>query len=294
MNSLTFLDARRGLDARLRACWEELFQLSKFLLDNQREVNLKVGKILNYVSIEDATSAFKDPRYEKYFEAFLKGNPNSASYIKIYEEEEGFLDWEVHICEEALEWLIFISETAALIRLDGLYLTPTVIHRKKKKYFYLKWLGIIYGENIRFEEYEVRKLSGEFTDKTPRRWKFDKKTISLGYIPIEVDEKTAKRINNGRDLELYLKQVKNEKVKKAQLVREVFYLFKTRWKEIQILERLYPIVRSKNKKLPYHKWLNSWDLSDLGMNIVALRRLLYPQLEKEEGAKWFEFWQVFC
>jgi len=303
MHNLTFLDPRKGLEAHLRTVWEEFFKLSKFINDHLEEVNLNLDNALKHIAISDPTEALHDPRYEQYFKDFLENsNVRASQYIRIFEDENGQLDWEAPICPEAWNWLWFITYTAVLTRLDGLYLTGTIIERKakkgskKKRYFYLKWVGILYGENIRNEEFAVFKLSpdGEPLDNQPRKWKFDRKVLSLGYIPIQLDEKFAKKIKTGKSLEWYLDRVLNDqRIKKARLIREVFYLLKLRWKEIQILERLFPILRSKRKKLPYPRWLDSSKYFSLAINIVSLKRLLYPELEEKHG-KWFEFWETFC
>jgi len=303
MHNLTFLEPRRGLETRLRQAWEEFFNLAEFIISNHKNLNLNLANALDHIAIEKPTEALNDPRYEKYFKEAT--NPEKPclpclQYIDIYEGEFGQLDWEAPICLEAWNWLWFIAYTAVLVRLDGLYLTGTIIERKtkkgKKRYFYLKWSGILYGENIRTEEFEIIKLApnGEPIDKEPRKWKFDRKTLSLGYIPIQLDEKIARKIKTGKSLEWYLDKVINdEKIKKARLVRNLFYLLKTRWKEIKVLEHLYPLLRTKRKKLPYPRWLDDERFLSLAINIISLKRLLYPELEEKHG-KWFEFWEVFC
>ena len=75
-----------------------------------------------------------------------------------------------------------------------------------------------------------------------------------------------------------------------QILRESFYIFKTRWKEIQILERLFPVIRKNSKNLPYYKWLEEEAFEYLAMKIIFLRRLLYL----DDKGEWFEFWEVFC
>ena len=297
MYSLSFLDARRGLEATLRKTWEEFFNLTRFVYENYESVNLRLDNVLKHIAISDPTEALHDPRYEQYFKDFLENsNVRASQYIRIFEDENGQLDWEAPICTNAWDWLWFITYSAIITRLDALSLTFTVIENKKKKYFYLKWLGVLYGENIKIEEYEVRKINKEKNEPSKTsRWKIDRKFLSLGYIPVRIDEKLAEKIQTGTDLKILLLYLSDEKAKetlnKALLIREVIYLAKYKFREIQILERLFPILRSKRKKLPYPKWFDKH--TTLTASIFALKRLLYPELEEKHG-KWFEFWEIFC
>jgi len=295
MNIPTILDSRRGLETRLRKVWKEFFDLSKFILDNQKEVNLKVGKVLDFVSLRNPSEALNDPRYEKFFkEATDPEKPclSCFQYIDIYEDEFGQLDWDTPICLEAWRWLWFITYTAALTHIDALYLTPTLINKKSKTktYFYLKWVAVLYGEKKGINKFEVIKLSpdGKPLDENPRMWKIDRKTLSLGYIRIDIPEEVKKKIKSAQVLSSYLENNPSEEFLKAQVLRESFYLLKNRFKEIQILERLFPVLRKKKKNLPYEEWFNSFSLYTLGRDIITLKRLLNNQ------DNWFEFWEDLC
>lgn len=298
MDIPTIFEPRRALETRLRKSWEELFELSKFILDNRKKVNFDLGKVLNSVCIRNPSEVLNDPRYAKYFkEAFNSEKPciSCLQYIDIMEDEFGQLDWSVPICKDAWLWLWFITYTAVLTRIDALYLTPTIVERKNKnksvkRYFYLKWIAVLYGENRHKDIFEVIKLSpdGKPLDKSPRRWKIDRKTLSLGYIPIDIPDKFKKFIKTSEDLGYYLENNRPEIFIKAQVLRESFYLFKNRFKEIQILERLFPILRKKKKDLPYEEWFNSFSLFRLGRDIITLKRLLNYQ------DNWFEYWETLC
>ena len=296
MGILTILDPRRGLETRLRKAWEEFFSLSEFILNNSKAVNFKIEKAANVVNLGNPADALKDPKYEKYFEkAFNPENPciYCWQHIHITDNEFNQMDWEAPICKEAWEWLWFITYTATLTRIDALYLTPTLIERKNKnktskKYFYLKWVAIFYGENIHIDEYEVKKLSpeGKPIDKIPRKWKFDRKTLSLGYIPINIPEEIKEKIKSPQTLSSYLEENPPEEIIKAKTLRESFYLLKIKFKEIQVLEKLFLILRKKEKKLPYEKWL--YQTKKLGISIISLKRLL------KNKNNWFEFWEFLC
>ena len=119
-------------------------------------------------------------------------------------------------------------------------------------------------------------------------WKIDRKTLSLGYIPIDIPEKFKKLIKNSEDLSFYLEDNPPEIFIKAQVLRKSFYLLKNRFKEIQVLERLFPILRKKKKDLPYEEWFNSFSLYTLARDIITLNRLLNDQ------DNWFEFWENLC
>jgi len=295
MGNLTILDPRRGLENKLRKVWKEFFDLSRWLLDNHLEVKFSFDNLYKYIPLPDWSDAQLDDRYRpKSLFDFIKFNHD---YI---DPDTGRLCWEAPLCPDAVEWLSFISKTALLTKLDGLYIHYLVLQKKNKKgeirkYFYLKWFGIILGENIRKEKYEVKRLDRE--NDEPREWSFNKKSVSLGYLPIEFDDNFKKEIHNSQDLERYLIKAKNYKtIKKAQIFREIFYLFKQKWKEILILERLFPILRTKKKLLPYHEWRDSILsyplLGLLGTDIVALRRLLFPEWEPDKP--WYEDWVIKC
>jgi len=262
MYSLSFLDARRGLEATLRKSWEEFFNLSRFVYENYESVNLRLDNALKHIAISNPNEVLKDKQ----------------------------------ICPDGRDWLWFITYTAVLTRLDALSLTFTVIENKnKKKYFYLKWSGVLYGENAKIEEYEVRKINKEKNEPKTSRWKIDRKFLSLGYIPVRIDNtKLAEKIESGTDLKI-LFYFGDEKAKeilnKVLLIREVIYLAKYKFREIQTFERLFPLLRSKQKKLPYPRWFDKH--TTLTASIFALKRLLYPELEEKHG-KWFEFWEIFC
>lgn len=297
MDIPSILDPRRGLETRLRKAWEEFFELSKFILDNREEVNLNLGKVLDSVCIRNPSEVLNDPRYAKYFkEAYESENPciSCLQYIDVMEDEFGQLDWSVPICKEAWLWLWFITYTATLTRIDALYITPTLIKKKDKNqlksYFYLKWIAVLYGENRRKDRFKVIKLSsdGKPLDKTPRKWEIDRKTLSLGYIRLNIPEEVKKKIKSTQDLSSYLENNPPEIFLKAQVLRETFYLFKNRFKEIQILERLFPVLRKKKKNLPYEEWFHSFSLYTLGRDIITLKRLL------DYRDDWFEFWEDLC
>jgi hypothetical protein len=283
MHNLTFLEPRRGLENRLCKAWKEFFEISKFIVNNAENIGLRLDNALKYIRIDDPRSAFWDEDYPEK--------------VEVYNPETGQPDFEIPICKEGWLWLWFITYTAVLVKLDGLYLTGMVVERKskkggKKRYFYLKWFGVIYGENNRTEEYEVRRLDREETEK--RTWKFDRKNVSLGYLPVQLPEYVAKKVKTGKSLEWYLdRHLNDDKLKKARLIKELFHLFKARWKEIEVLEHLYPLLRTRYKKLPYPRWLEDEVHSHLAVNIVSLKRLLYPEKEEKYG-KWFEFWERFC
>jgi hypothetical protein len=286
MSYLSFLDHRRGLETRLRQAWEEFFELGDWLLENAEKVRFKYYKVENHTYLPDWRDALKDPRY----------TPRYIGDRRVYfYYENGEADWEVPLCVEAVKWLSHITALGGLIRLDGLYIQPYIAtktgkNRKVKRYFYLKWFGILWGEHIKTEKYEVKRIDKEQSE--PRKWEFDKKALSLGYLPVEFDEKIAKKIKTTEDLNRYLPKAKNyDVIKTALAYREVFYLYKSKWKEIQILERLYPILRKKKKDLPYHEWRNTFGMISFGASIVALKRLLDPSWD---GGLWFEDWEIFC
>lgn len=296
MNVPTILEPRRGLETRLRKVWEEFFELSEFINDNRERFKLSLDNIFKHISIGDPTDAFHDPRYAKYFkQAFNSEKPciSCLKYIDIEEDEFGNLDWRAPVCPDAWKWLWFITYTAVLTRIDGLYLSPLIVNKKGgKRYFYLKWTAVLYGENIRTEEYAVFKLSpdGRPKDKSPRKWHIDRKTLSLGYLPVSLPTKVIPFIDNPKSLIRFLEKLQPQLLKEIQILRESFYIFKTRWKEIQILERLFSVVRKNSKTLPYYKWLDEGTFEDLAMKIISLRRLLYL----DDKGEWFEFWEVFC
>lgn len=296
MDVPTILEPRRGLETHLRKVWEELFDFSEFIYNNSEKLHFSLRNIFKHISIGDPTDAFQDPRYKKYFkEAFDPDNPclPCLRYIDIEEDEFGNIEWRAPVCPEALLWLSFIVYTVALTRIDGLYLSPLIVKKKDgKRYFYLKWTAVLYGENISSELYEVFKLSpdGERKDKTPRKWRIDRKTFSLGYIPVSLPSEVAPHIKTSEDLIRFLEKFNPELLRKAHIFRESVYLLKLRWKEIRILERLFPIVRKKSQKLPYYKWLDEEPFESLAMKIISLRRLI----GLDNKGEWFEFWEVFC
>jgi len=258
----------QGLETELRKHWEEFFELGGWLINTGEEMNFNFfkleKKLLLHYELEEAKEYYEKLEGLKPSEELGNGYENEK-----YEE----LRFEVLTNYVNLDWFEKIVKLVALLRLDALFVKQTkikkVVRAGVKEYNYLQWLGVLAGEKhllpLVYEVKRKERNKGK-EDKKPSEWKIYRRMISLGYV-----------------------KYTGENYNKMQHFRALFYLYKLKFQEIIQMEELFYILRRRNKRLPYRKWLEGkyWELAE---NICALKALYRKKLG--ENAPWWEVEKV--
>jgi hypothetical protein len=253
-----------GLEAELRKFWEEFFELGEWLINAGGEVNFNFykleKKLLLHYELEEA---------KEYYEKLEELKPPKGWSDEYEDEEYERLRFEVLTNYVDLDWFEKIVKLVALLRLDALFVKQTkvkkVVKGKVKEYNYLQWLGVLAGEkHLSPLVYEVKRKEEDKDeeDKKPSEWKIHRRMVSLGYV-----------------------KYTGENYDKMQHFRTLFYLYKLKFQEITQMEELFYILRKKNKRLPYRKWLEGkyWKLAK---DICSLKALYWKELG--ENVPWWE------